>query len=168
MTNARQAEFSSQSMQLVGVDNLDEDASTSVRTTYVEQQLHLPEAFSTDEFDGLDLALPTSFPSERQETNRPVMGPMSDFTFDLGFDVEQPTSFDFRDTITQNGTYDFNQHTSLTTRDSSIDLWGGFANSLTFDPSFLNNLPFQQFLHSATNMGKCGGFPSSVSRIVAS
>jgi hypothetical protein len=168
MTNARPAEFSSQSMQLAGVENLDEDASTSVRTSYIEQQLHLPGALSADEFDRLDLALPNSFLSEGQETNWLVSGSMSDSTFDLGFDVEQSTSFDFPDTITQNGTYDFNQHISLTTRDSSIDLWGGFANSLTFDLSFFNDLPFQQFLNSAANMGKCGGSPSSVSRIVAS
>jgi hypothetical protein len=155
-------------MQLVGVENIDEDASTSVRTTYIEQQFHLPGAFSADEFDGLDLALPTSFLSEGQETNWLVRGSVSDSTFDFGLDVEQPTSFDFLNTITRNGTCNFNQHTSLTTRDSSIDLLGNFANFLTFDPSSLNDLPFQQFQNSMANMGKCGDFPSPVSRTVAS
>jgi hypothetical protein len=155
-------------MQLLGVENLDKNASEGACTTYTEQHLQSLGALSANKIDGLNLAGPTSFPGDGQETNWSARGSTSDFTFDLGLGIEQPISFDAPDTATQDGNYNVNQHTSLMTGDSSMDLFWDFMNFPTFDPSSLIDLPFQQFQTSLTNRGKRGNSPSSVSSIVAS
>jgi hypothetical protein len=155
-------------MQLVGAENLDGDPSTGACTTSTEHQLHSPGALSASRIDGLDLTLPTEFLSDSRDLDWPVRGSTSNFTFDSALEIEQPTSLDFSNIITQSSTYNINQHTHLTTGDLSMGFSWDFMNFPTFDPSSLIDLPFQQFQTSVANRGKHGDLPSSVGVIFAS
>jgi ankyrin repeat protein len=104
--------------------------------------------------NSLDFAVPIPFQNGEEEAHSPLRGFMSDWTFGPGLGVTQSPSFDFSNTINQDGAYNINQHSTLMTRNSSMNLSWNIADFTIFDVSFLDDLPFQRFRNSVANRGK--------------
>jgi ankyrin repeat protein len=141
-------------MDFSRVERLDDTGGQSPSATYAEQQLDFPGTGSADQMNSLDFAVPIPFQNGEEEAHSPLRGFMSDWTFGPGLGVTQSPSFDFSNTINQDGAYNINQHSTLMTRNSSMNLSWNIADFTIFDVSFLDDLPFQRFRNSVANRGK--------------
>jgi ankyrin repeat protein len=141
-------------MDFSRVERLDDTGGQTPSATYAEQQLDFPGTGSADQMNSLDFAVPIPFQNGEEEAHSPLRGFMSDWTFGPGLGVTQSPSFDFSNTINQDGAYNINQHSTLMTRNSSMNLSWNIADFTIFDVSFLDDLPFQRFRNSVANRGK--------------
>ncbi|KAH3990218.1 hypothetical protein HBI81_069820 [Parastagonospora nodorum] len=144
-TSAQSFGFSTPSVQSPAAGHFLSNVNEGNCATYTGQQLDLVAPVSTNLIGSLNLALPSTFASHRQDTSWPMWSPMPRFTPEPGPDIEELPSLDFPEMTIQNGPFDLIQHTSMVAGTSLAMFSWDSVIFQGFDTGFLIDLPFQQF-----------------------